>query len=58
MTPKVVTLWYRAPELLFGEKSYTTAIDMWQVFELDVLSINVVEELKSFVGRSDALWEN
>ncbi|KAJ3035232.1 Cyclin-dependent kinase 10 [Rhizophlyctis rosea] len=29
MTPKVVTLWYRAPELLFGEKIYTTAIDMW-----------------------------
>jgi cyclin-dependent kinase 10 len=29
MTPKVVTLWYRAPELLYGEKYYTTAIDMW-----------------------------
>ncbi|KAJ3054889.1 Cyclin-dependent kinase 10 [Rhizophlyctis rosea] len=31
MTPKVVTLWYRAPEVLFGEKVYTTAIDMWSV---------------------------
>ncbi|KAI8813316.1 kinase-like domain-containing protein [Cladochytrium replicatum] len=31
MTPKVVTLWYRAPELLFGEESYTTAIDMWSI---------------------------
>ncbi|KAJ3008233.1 Cyclin-dependent kinase 10 [Thoreauomyces humboldtii] len=31
MTPKVVTLWYRAPELLLGEKSYTTAVDMWSV---------------------------
>ena len=29
MTPKVVTLWYRAPELLLGCKHYTTAIDMW-----------------------------
>jgi cyclin-dependent kinase 10 len=29
MTMKVVTLWYRAPELLLGSKSYTTAIDMW-----------------------------
>lgn len=29
MTPKVVTLWYRAPELLFGSKTHTTAIDMW-----------------------------
>jgi cyclin-dependent kinase 10 len=31
MTPKVVTLWYRAPELLFGEAHYTTAVDMWSV---------------------------
>lgn len=29
MTPKVVTLWYRAPELLLGASSYTTAVDMW-----------------------------
>lgn len=29
MTPKVVTLWYRAPELLFGSRHQTTAIDMW-----------------------------
>ncbi|KAF9351545.1 Cyclin-dependent kinase 10 [Mortierella sp. NVP85] len=29
MTPKVVTLWYRAPELLFGDQNYTTAVDMW-----------------------------
>ncbi|RKO88716.1 kinase-like domain-containing protein, partial [Blyttiomyces helicus] len=31
MTPRVVTLWYRAPELLFGEETYTTAVDMWSV---------------------------
>ncbi|XP_055891794.1 cyclin-dependent kinase 10-like isoform X1 [Biomphalaria glabrata] len=29
MTPTVVTLWYRAPELLLGAKTHTTAIDMW-----------------------------
>ncbi|XP_064599005.1 cyclin-dependent kinase 10-like [Liolophura sinensis] len=29
MTPMVVTLWYRAPELLLGAKTQTTAIDMW-----------------------------
>ena len=29
MTPKVVTLWYRAPELLLGSCSQTTAIDTW-----------------------------
>ncbi|XP_030078190.1 cyclin-dependent kinase 11B isoform X4 [Microcaecilia unicolor] len=30
-TPVVVTLWYRAPELLMGAKEYSTAIDMWSV---------------------------
>ncbi|CAH0391260.1 unnamed protein product [Bemisia tabaci] len=29
MTPRVVTIWYRAPELLLGSKTQTTAIDMW-----------------------------
>ncbi|ORZ18791.1 kinase-like domain-containing protein [Absidia repens] len=31
MTQLVVTLWYRAPELLLGSKEYTTAIDMWSI---------------------------
>ncbi len=30
-TPKVVTLWYRAPELLLGTKYYHTGIDIWFV---------------------------
>jgi cell division cycle 2-like len=30
-TQLVVTLWYRAPELLFGEEKYTPAIDVWSV---------------------------
>ncbi|XP_012567400.1 uncharacterized protein [Cicer arietinum] len=30
-TPLVVTLWYRAPELLLGAKKYSKAIDMWSV---------------------------
>eukprot|EP01083_Nonionella_stella_P091893 257008_1 len=30
-TNRVVTLWYRAPELLFGEKKYGPAIDMWSL---------------------------
>jgi len=28
-TNKVITLWYRAPELLLGEERYGTAIDVW-----------------------------
>lgn len=31
MTPLVVTLWYRAPELLLGQTQYSTAVDMWSV---------------------------
>ncbi|KAI0488389.1 hypothetical protein KFK09_028220 [Dendrobium nobile] len=27
----VVTIWYRAPELLLGGKHYTSAVDMWAV---------------------------
>lgn len=30
-TPIVVTLWYRAPELLLGIKEYSVKIDMWSV---------------------------
>lgn len=31
MTPGVVTLWYRAPEVLLGSSVYTKAIDIWSV---------------------------
>lgn len=30
-THEVVTLWYRAPEVLLGSRHYATAIDMWSV---------------------------
>ncbi|GFS70462.1 hypothetical protein NPIL_421361 [Nephila pilipes] len=29
MTPNMVTRWYRAPELLFGDTKYSSAIDIW-----------------------------
>ncbi|KND03491.1 CMGC/CDK protein kinase [Spizellomyces punctatus DAOM BR117] len=31
LTPTVVTLWYRAPELLLGKQDYTAAVDMWGI---------------------------
>ncbi|EEF29154.1 Cell division protein kinase, putative [Ricinus communis] len=31
LTNKVVTLWYRPPELLLGATSYDTGVDMWSV---------------------------
>lgn len=30
-THQVVTRWYRAPELLYGARQYSTGIDMWAV---------------------------
>ncbi|GJQ13931.1 hypothetical protein GpartN1_g5722.t1 [Galdieria partita] len=30
-TQPVVTLWYRAPELLLGARTYTPAVDIWSV---------------------------
>lgn len=56
MTSKVVTLWYRAPEILFGSKTHTTAVDMWAVgcilgellCKLMSLTIVTVNEEKSF----------
>ena len=31
LTLLVVTLWYRSPELLFGESRYGPAVDMWSI---------------------------
>ena len=30
-THEVVTLWYRAPEVLLGQKVYSTGVDIWSV---------------------------
>lgn len=28
---QVVTLWYRAPEILLGSKTYSTPVDIWSI---------------------------
>ena len=30
-TNRVVTLWYRAPEILLGSKNYSNKIDIWSM---------------------------
>ena len=30
-TQKVVTLWFRSPELLYGMRNYTAAVDCWSL---------------------------
>ncbi|KAJ1608764.1 cyclin dependent kinase A-like protein [Cryptosporidium canis] len=31
LTREVVTLWYRAPELLLGERNYSSSVDIWSI---------------------------
>lgn len=38
MTPGVVTLWYRAPELLLSCPDYGYSVDMWYVHIIDSIS--------------------
>ena len=30
-THEVVTLWYRAPDILMGSKNYSTSVDIWSI---------------------------
>jgi len=49
-TYEVVTLWYRAPELLLGASRYSTAVDMWSV---GCIFAEMATGLPLFPGRSD-----
>ncbi len=69
LTPTVVTLWYRGPELLFGDRTYTMAIDMWAVgcIFCELLSnkpllpgkseVNQIELIVNLLGTpNDSIW--
>lgn len=58
-TQLVVTLWYRAPELLLGTKSYSTAVDMWSVgcIMAEWLSKKVLFEGKSEMDQTDKIFK-
>lgn len=49
-THQVVTRWYRAPELLFGAKQYSTGIDMWAV---GCILAELLLRVPLFPGESD-----
>ncbi|PIA54220.1 hypothetical protein AQUCO_00900638v1 [Aquilegia coerulea] len=49
-TPLVVTLWYRAPELLLGAEQYSTAIDMWS---LGCIMAELLAKEPLFCGESE-----
>lgn len=50
MTQLVVTLWYRAPELLLGQKAYDTAVDLWSV---GCIFGEVIQGTPMFGGRGE-----
>lgn len=39
-TSQVVTLWYRAPEILLGQRTYAPAVDMWSIGTIFVEMVN------------------
>ncbi|KAL6047675.1 Cyclin-dependent kinase 11B [Balamuthia mandrillaris] len=49
-TQPVVTLWYRAPELLLGEKNYSWAVDMWSV---GCIFAEMLLKVPLFKGKSE-----
>lgn len=49
-TTVVVTLWYRAPELLLGVKSYACSIDIWA---LGCIFAEMATGVALFIGDSE-----
>ena len=50
-TTKVVTRWYRAPELLLGNANYTEAIDLWSI---GCFIAEMFTGIPIFQGKSDS----
>jgi serine/threonine protein kinase len=49
-TNEVVTLWYRAPEILLGQTNYSTPIDLWSI---GVIFCEMITKKPLFPGDSD-----
>jgi serine/threonine protein kinase len=70
-TTRVVTMWYRAPELLLGVKSYSVKVDIWSVgciaaemllrsplFEMTNSETEIINKIYEFTGTPDTYgWE-
>ena len=46
----MVTLWYRAPEILLGTLEYSTAVDIWSV---GAIFIEMITKMPLFPGDSE-----
>jgi len=55
-THEVVTLWYRAPDVLMGSKKYSTPVDIWSV---GCIFAEMINGRPLFPGQSDEdqLWK-
>lgn len=49
-THEVVTLWYRAPEILLGAKEYSTPIDIWSI---GCIFAEMAQRRALFIGDSE-----
>lgn len=49
-THEVVTLWYRAPEILLGAKEYSTPIDIWSI---GCIFAEMAQRKALFIGDSE-----
>jgi len=49
-THEVVTLWYRAPDILMGSKDYNTSVDIWSV---GCIFAEIVTKRPLFPGKND-----
>jgi cyclin-dependent kinase len=49
-THEVVTLWYRAPEVLLGQKQYSTPLDQWSV---GCIMAEMAQKKPLFAGDSE-----
>ena len=56
-TNRVITLWYRSPELLFGATEYGPEVDMWSA-GYDVLHVIRLNRLFEDVSCSNCLRRN
>jgi negative regulator of PHO system len=48
---KVVTLWYRAPDVLLGSRTYSTSIDVWSC---GCIFAEMISGVPLFRGRDNA----
>ncbi len=57
MTNRVVTLWYRAPELLLGSTTYGAEVDMWSVgcIMVEIVSGRAAFTANDEIGQLEAI---